>query len=217
MQRGRERRVFYSYVSLLQSTSYPAAQYSSVTASTLFPLDSIFQFRHSTNTTSRPHDQRPDEFLPKLFGPLRLRYANRPGGYTRVLRTEPLDRDKKHKTDDREYNPGQPESAILELVDGPRDMRFAITARALVRQREREEQGTGNGLSEIMATNIRKVTRFREGGEEVLEREVRRLEGEGRRRDARRGEGREDGEDEERDGDVVEKTSQGNDLLKRRR
>ncbi|KAF7512405.1 hypothetical protein GJ744_001340 [Endocarpon pusillum] len=123
---------------------------------------------------------RPDEFLPKLFGPLRERYANRPGGYTRVLRTEPLDRDKKHRRDDREYNPGQNESAILELVDGPKDMRFALTARALVRQREREEsEGAGNGMTEIMAANVRKVTRFREGGEEDLEREVRRLEREG--------------------------------------
>ena len=74
----------------------------------------------------------------------------------------------------------QAPSAILELVDGPRDMRFAITARALVRQRGREERGQGSGISEVLAAHVRKVTRFREGREEDLEREVRRLEKMGR-------------------------------------
>ncbi|RMY29215.1 hypothetical protein D0864_17006, partial [Hortaea werneckii] len=45
---------------------------------------------------------RPNEMLPKLFGPLRERYASRPGGYTRVLRIEPVKED-------------QAPSAILEL------------------------------------------------------------------------------------------------------
>jgi len=31
----------------------------------------------------------PHDLLPKLFGNLRERYADRPGGYTRVLRIEP--------------------------------------------------------------------------------------------------------------------------------
>lgn len=173
--------------------------------------------------------QRPDEFLPKVFGALRERYADRPGGYTRVLLTEPLDRDSKHKPDDREYNPGQPKSAILELVDGPRDMRFAITARALVRQRSREELGQGSGISEVLAAHVRKVTRFREGGEEDLEREVRRLEKMGRGEGVERGMGMGRGGGREResrvrdtdddgDGDVVvERTSQGNDLMRRPR
>ncbi|KAL9621623.1 MAG: hypothetical protein Q9160_004015 [Pyrenula sp. 1 TL-2023] len=95
--------------------------------------------------------------LPKLFGPLRDRYADRPGGYTRVLRVEPK------KTD-------QAESAILELVDGPRDIRFAMTARTLVKQR----QDGMESLNEMTAVNVRKVTRFREGGEEALMREVER-------------------------------------------
>jgi large subunit ribosomal protein L17 len=99
----------------------------------------------------------------KLFGPLRERYANRPGGYTRVLRIEPL-------------KPDQAPSAILELVDGPKDMRFAMTAKTLVKQR-----GDGVGMNEITAVNIRKVTRFREGGEDELEAEVLRLEREQRR------------------------------------
>ncbi|KAI9878758.1 MAG: hypothetical protein M1823_006916, partial [Watsoniomyces obsoletus] len=51
----------------------------------------------------------PHKHLGKIFGELRERYASRQGGYTRVLRTEPKKRD-------------QAESAVLELVDGPKDM-----------------------------------------------------------------------------------------------
>ena len=101
--------------------------------------------------------------MDKLFGPLRERYLNRPGGYTRVLRIEPL-------------KPDQAPSAILELVDGARDTRFAMTAKTLVKQRD-----DGLGMNEITAWNVRKVTRFREGGEDSLETEVLRLEKEQRR------------------------------------
>ncbi|GKZ18912.1 hypothetical protein AbraIFM66951_001870 [Aspergillus brasiliensis] len=101
----------------------------------------------------------PHELLPKLFGPLRERYAERPGGYTRVLRVEP-------KKDD------QAASAILELVDGPKDMRFALTARTVARQRS---QGLET-LNELTTMNVNKVTRFRKGGISELEREIKRLE-----------------------------------------
>ncbi|KAL4968991.1 mitochondrial 54S ribosomal protein bL17m [Aspergillus stella-maris] len=94
----------------------------------------------------------PHEILPKLFGPLRERYADRPGGYTRVLRVEP-------KKDDAAP------SAILELVDGPKDMRFAITARAVARRRS---QGIET-LNETALLNVRKVTQFRKNGVEDLE------------------------------------------------
>ncbi|EHA17776.1 hypothetical protein ASPNIDRAFT_137527, partial [Aspergillus niger ATCC 1015] len=100
----------------------------------------------------------PHELLPKLFGPLRERYAERPGGYTRVLRVEP-------KKDD------QAASAILELVDGPKDMRFALTARTVARQRS---QGLET-LNELTTMNVNKVTRFRKGGIADLEREIKRL------------------------------------------
>lgn len=56
-------------------------------------------------------------------------------------------------------------------MDGPRDMRFAMTAKTLVRERASEE-----GVREITARNVAKVTRFREGGMGALEREVGRLE-----------------------------------------
>ncbi|MCJ1243462.1 hypothetical protein MMC30_000659 [Trapelia coarctata] len=105
---------------------------------------------------------KPVELMPKLFSELRERYLNRPGGYTRVLRIEPLKED-------------QAASAILELVDGPRDIRFAMTAKTLVRERAADE-----GLRPMTAKNVKKVTQFRPGGEEELERTVRALEGQER-------------------------------------
>lgn len=102
-------------------------------------------------------NQTPHELLPKLFGPLRERYADRPGGYTRVLRIEPIKDD-------------QAPSAILELVDGPRDMRFAMTARTVARLRDE-----GKEINEMTEKNIEKVTQFREGGEGALEEMVQRI------------------------------------------
>ncbi|KAL4877179.1 ribosomal protein L17 [Aspergillus karnatakaensis] len=97
----------------------------------------------------------PHEILPKLFGPLRERYADRPGGYTRVLKVEP-------KKDD------QAPSAILELVDGPKDMRFALTAKTVARRREHGIET----LDETTLLNVRKVTRFRKDGVEELEKAI---------------------------------------------
>jgi hypothetical protein len=85
--------------------------------------------------------------MPKLFGELRERYADRPGGYTRVLRTETKD----------PYS--QSQSAILELVDGPRDIRFAVTAAAVARDRS-----LGKVHTELTERNMEKVTRFRKNG-----------------------------------------------------
>ncbi|KAJ9293416.1 hypothetical protein DTO271G3_7912 [Paecilomyces variotii] len=101
----------------------------------------------------------PHELLPKLFGPLRERYADRPGGYTRVLRVEP-------KKDD------QAPSAILELVDGPKDIRFAMTAKTVARQRS---QGFET-LNELTALNVKKVTQFRKNGIDELEGAIKRME-----------------------------------------
>lgn len=50
-------------------------------------------------------------------------------------------------------------------------MRFAMTAKTLVKERATEE-----GVRELTAKNIIKVTRFRESGEEELEKTVRALE-----------------------------------------
>lgn len=95
--------------------------------------------------------------LPKVFGELAQRYATRAGGYTRILRTE------SHKND-------AAESAILSLADGPRDMLFAMTAKAIARH-----QALGEPISEITAVNMHKVTRFRENGEAELEELVKKM------------------------------------------
>lgn len=121
--------------------------------------------------------QNPVTLVPKLFSTIRERYLSRPGGYTRVLRIEPLKQD-------------QAPSAILELVDGPRDMRFAMTARTLAHQRVE-----GREVNDVTARNIMKVTRYRERGETELEKMASNFEREARGRDKEKekGEGSGDG------------------------
>jgi hypothetical protein len=118
----------------------------------------VFRERRQRGTAYGGLVQQPQKYIPKLFGELRLRYANRPGGYTRVLRIEPAKED-------------QAPSAILELVDGPKDMRFAMTARVLANFRSQ-----GKELNDITKKNVAKVTRYRDDGEEKLELLARRLE-----------------------------------------
>jgi len=109
--------------------------------------------RRATEIFYEPHT-----LVPKLFGPLRERYLHRPGGYTRVLRIEPIKED-------------QAPSAILELVDGPKDMRFAMTARTIAKVR-----ADGKDINDMTAGNISKVTRYRENGKEELEEMIQRFE-----------------------------------------
>ncbi|KAI1812529.1 ribosomal protein L17 [Poronia punctata] len=94
----------------------------------------------------------PHDLMPKLFGELRERYLNRPGGYTRVLRTEPKST----------YDQG--DSAILEFVDGPKDMRFAVTAAAVARDR-----ALGRESTDLTLKNRLKTVRYRKEGEKVFE------------------------------------------------
>jgi large subunit ribosomal protein L17 len=54
---------------------------------------------------------------PKVFETLAARYAKRPGGYTRI-----------HKFGNRQGDNAP--HAVLELVDGPRDLKFEMAARA---------------------------------------------------------------------------------------
>jgi hypothetical protein len=68
------------------------------------------------------------------------------------LRTEPKDK----------YS--QAASAILELVDGPKDMRFAMTAAAVARDRE-----LGKPHTDVTQKNIDKVIRYRKDGGKQLE------------------------------------------------
>lgn len=110
----------------------------------------IHRERERTNQNFSHHTrQTPDKLLPKLFGELRERYADRPGGYTRVLRTEPLNR----------HNLDQAESAILEFVDGKVDTRFSMTAAAVARA----ELG-GWRPHPTTLLNVKKVTAFRKDG-----------------------------------------------------
>ncbi|KAG9751247.1 ribosomal protein L17, partial [Aureobasidium melanogenum] len=131
------------------STTWPKAQEAQRLAEKLITLG-----KKNTDASKRKALSifyEPHSLIPKLFGPLRERFANRPGGYTRVLRIEPIKED-------------QAPSAILELVDGPKDMRFAMTARTVSRLRRE-----GKPINDMTAGNIAKVTRFRPDGEKDLE------------------------------------------------
>lgn len=121
----------------------------------------VCPFLPSTKLTTREPthtNQVPELNVPRVLKVLAPRYKQREGGYTRVQRIEPL------RTD-------QAESAILEFVDGPRDMRFALTAKAIAYAKKE-----GRELSEITLQNIKKVTRFRINGERELQAEVKKFE-----------------------------------------
>lgn len=94
--------------------------------------------------------QTPDQLLPKVFGELRERYENRPGGYTRVLRTEPMNK----------FQQDQADSALLLFVDGPADVRFAMTAATVARDEVLGKQRS----HDITLLNVKKVTAFRKNG-----------------------------------------------------
>ena len=64
----------------------------------------------------------------------------------------------------------QAPSAILELVDGPKDMRFAMTARTIATSRT-----VGRPINEMTERNIEKVTRYRPKGEQELEKMVKKM------------------------------------------
>lgn len=115
---------------------------------------------------------KPD-LVSKLFGSLASRYAERPGGYTRI-----------HKYGNRQGDNAP--QAILELVDNPRDLRWEMTSRAIgwevLKEKLKNEQpislinnGT-KGVEELLRTeqdsarkilrpmtrwNVQKLTRFR--------------------------------------------------------
>ncbi|KAI0164451.1 ribosomal protein L17 [Hypoxylon sp. FL1284] len=131
-------------------TTWPKAKETQRVAEKLITL------AKRNNETSRRKAQgilfTPQALLPKLFGELRKRYAERPGGYTRVLRTEPVS----------QYDQGA--SAVLQLVDGPRDLRFAVTAAAVAQDRR-----LGREHRPLTLLNRQKVTRFRPGGDAAFD------------------------------------------------
>ena len=75
-----------------------------------------------------------------------------------MLRIEPVKED-------------QAPSAILELVDGPKDMRFALTAKTIANLREK-----GHEINDMTAANIQKVTRYRMNADQELEDMVQKFE-----------------------------------------
>jgi len=78
--------------------------------------------------------------VPKVFSVFRERYANRPGGYTRI-----------HKFGNR---PGDnAPHAVLELVDNPRDLKLEMTARAVGWELVGKRLGSG-GPRSLAATGV---------------------------------------------------------------
>ncbi|KAG6888684.1 hypothetical protein C0995_006674 [Termitomyces sp. Mi166 len=89
--------------------------------------------------------------VPKLFTTFAERYANRPGGYTRI-----------HKLGNR---PGDnAPRAILELVDNPRDLRWEMTARAIGWEMVKERLKRSKPLSIINKGPV--------GAQKVVEKEL---------------------------------------------
>jgi len=95
--------------------------------------------------------------MPKLFDTLATRYQNRPGGYTRVHRLPPR------------YGDMAPQ-AILELVDGTRDMQFSMTARRVARSSILATKW----LSESTKNAMHRIIQFRENGAKEFDEEVER-------------------------------------------
>jgi hypothetical protein len=107
-----------------------------------------------------------DSVVSKLFGTLAERYEERSGGYTRV-----------HKFGTRQGDNAP--SAVLELVDNPRDLRLAMTSRAIgweLVSRQLRNSGTSNdpaqavhsaiyghgnhGLRPLTVSNLQKVAKY---------------------------------------------------------
>lgn len=87
---------------------------------------------------------KPELLYPKLLNELTQRYADFKGGYTRILKLEPR------------LGDNAPQS-ILELIDGKRDMRFALTAKAVARS-----AALGEAMDPMTVRNMNKVTKTEE-------------------------------------------------------
>lgn len=128
--------------------------------------------------------------VPRVFGEFAKRYANRPGGYTRI-----------HKYGNRQGDNAP--HAILELVDNPRDIRYEMTAMSvgwdvlskrvgkssgkdlvnegvtgldelIEKERKRGAKEEGEVLRQKTLWNLKKVLRYR--GEEGAQRLVHKAE-----------------------------------------
>jgi large subunit ribosomal protein L17 len=126
-----------------------------------------------TSSSKTPH-----ELMPKVFNELRVRYEKRPGGYTRVLRTEPKST--------YDHAP----SALLEFVDSPNDTRLLMTASIVANDQKRNRK-----VNRLTLLNRKKVTQFRENGKQVFEKLVDQIKGRYalRLKEQAKGQSREDG------------------------
>ena len=71
----------------------------------------------------------------------------------------------------------QAASAILELVDGPKDMRMALTAKTIANMRARALANSEDfKINDMTAHNVMKVTRYRKNGDDDLETMVQQFE-----------------------------------------
>ncbi|WVQ85017.1 hypothetical protein IAT38_007181 [Cryptococcus sp. DSM 104549] len=150
---------------------------SSYTPTSANPKPIIKPLAYPTRASSRldSDEINPDEFippnsiLPKLFTTLAERYAERPGGYTRVQRYG------------RRPGDNAP-MAIVSLVDGPRDLKFEMAARKVGREdserkalhlagklpRRVEGANPWASLSEKTRQEVEKVLKFRSEEETQL-------------------------------------------------
>ncbi|CCO31267.1 50S ribosomal protein L17 [Rhizoctonia solani AG-1 IB] len=101
----------------------------------------------------------PHSILDKLFTTYRDRYLQRPGGYTRILKYG--------------HRPGDhAPKAILQLVDGPRDLRIQMAGRAVGKETASSfaVNEPGRGLRERTKWAVDKALKFsREEGKKRLE------------------------------------------------
>ncbi|KAF9910147.1 hypothetical protein EC991_007279 [Linnemannia zychae] len=120
-------------------TTLPKAQELKAIADQMITLGKRGDLHAKTQAASflREHQTT----LPKLFGPLAERFKSRKGGYTRI-----------HKLGNR-FGDNAP-VAVIELIDGPGDLKNQVLFKALARQ---EAAKTGS-IKEIVELNKEKLT-----------------------------------------------------------
>ncbi|KAK9448867.1 mitochondrial 54S ribosomal protein bL17m [Limtongia smithiae] len=97
---------------------------------------------------------QPKVSMPKLYDVLAKRYETRTGGYSRVLHLEP-----------RQWDSAP--MAVLELVDGKKDLRLYLTAKAVARA-----ETAGQKLDKATALNVKKIIAGSPEGNQVLREKV---------------------------------------------
>jgi ribosomal protein L17 len=100
-------------------------------------------------------EMQPRTLLHKVFNNLSERYAERPGGYTRITKFG--------------RRPGDhAPMALVSLVDGPRDIKFEMAARAAAREATIVHRDTGSpapmgflGTRPLTVRNVKQVLKYR--------------------------------------------------------